>query len=607
MTRAGAGGEEGIPTSLALVTVGFGVLAGAVTILLLTPPASEYEISIYGALPWYFWALMIGGLFIAQLVIIRSVTGSEADQPYWRLGFLLALLFNAIIVFLPYIRGYAYFERADVLTHLGFIKNIEQTGTVGIENIYPNLHQLVLTLSYATGLEPMRVINSVAAIFGLFSIIATYTLLATVYERRVALFTLPFAILASGTAFANTSPYAMSALLFPFILYLFSREQRTHSVSIRFVLSVAAIAIVIYHPLTALFILFVLLIYSITCFASSVGIWDRSVDENLELTGSGNINKVILATGVAWYYNFAGIIIRVRDVIITTLNPGRGASQLNSYGSTVSRFSPALIDVVRIALAKYGAAAFLMGLGGLYTVKLLLDRLRGRLRASVFQVTFAASLVFFSGLSILFLVMDFIVGFGRPLMFVKFFGMFLAGSLVLAAYERFDQHRGVLVITGVVLVALVVISVFGVFHSPVDVRANQQVTSAELDGAGWFLEYHDQTVPSDEYIINLWRFEDAAQGRDSNVIPSSSTPPPDHFGYANHTTVGASYNRSHYLVINSLGRMYYQEVYPQYPQYWRFNGEDFARLETDPTVSKTYTNGGFDTYMITPATNSSTA
>lgn len=41
------------------------------------------------------------------------------------------------------------FGRADVLSHVGFIRDIQKTGQISPGNIYPNFHLLVLSLSYA--------------------------------------------------------------------------------------------------------------------------------------------------------------------------------------------------------------------------------------------------------------------------------------------------------------------------------------------------------------------------------------------------------------------------------------------------------------------------
>ena len=134
-------------SSRSLAGVGFGAVIIAAGIALLTPPADGYEMSIYAAFPWYFWALLIASVLVGQLIVLRAGVTADKDGSDWWFGVLLVLLSNALLLFLPYARGYPYFERADVLTHLGHIRTIQTTGMIGPENIYPNIHQLVLALA----------------------------------------------------------------------------------------------------------------------------------------------------------------------------------------------------------------------------------------------------------------------------------------------------------------------------------------------------------------------------------------------------------------------------------------------------------------------------
>lgn len=585
-----------------LTAVASAVLFLTVVVMLVTPPAAGYEISIYSAYPWYFWALLVLGLLLSQLVLLYSALETDA-RPYWQVGFFIGLLFNAILLLQPYIRGYPYYERADVLTHLGYIEIIRQTGGVTGQNIYPNIHQFVLTLAYATGLEPMRVINTISAIFGLFSMIAFYAVVKTVYNRQAALLSLPFGVIATGPGYMNPSPYVMSVLLAPFLLYLFLREQRTHSPAIRTALAIMSIAIVVYHPLTTVFLLIALGLYSAVRLLSKTSLWKSRVDLPFQSTGSENVSKILLAAGIAWYYNFAGIIIRFESVWINTLNPGQSESTLEATTETVAETSPALVDVIRIALAKYGSNAVLIGLGSLYVTKLLFDRASGRLRAGLFESTFAAWVSSFTVISIIFLIFNLGVGWGRPLMFATLFGSLLAGPVVLTAAERVT-NRQVMAATTVVLAALIIVSVFGVFHSPINKEFNQQVTETELDGAKWIIEHREGGVPVEQFGITLWRFEDAYTGASNRSQAltrerdDALARPPDHFGYQNGSTLGATYDENQYMVVTQLGRDYYPAVFPRYQQLWRFTSSDFERLESDRTVAKVYTNGGFDTYAI---------
>lgn len=581
-----------------LAVAGYGLFALVVALVLTVPPADGYEISMYAAYPWVFWVALLLAFLVSQLLVLRAAVDPDGRTGYWRLGLGLAMLGNAVLVFMPYVRGYSYFERADVLTHLGYIRTIQETGTVAVDNIYPNIHQLVLTLSYATGLEPARVVNAVSGILSLFAVVASFVLLARVYGRRKALFTFPFVmVLLAGTASMNPSPYSQSRLILVFLLYVFALEQYTESLASRLVLAVSLVGLVLYHPLTTVFLLCTFLLYSLV-----VRLWDRDRTGgsagDATLPGSATANRLLAATYVSWYYNFYGIFVRIETIYERVFGPREGETTLNQYSSTVARTSPALVDVARIALLRYGYAAVVLSIAGLHLLWVGWARFRGRVKATIFESTFSAAFALFSGLAVVFLLFDIIVGFTRPLAVAQYFAALVAGALFFRLYTRSRHKSTVITVFVVVLAVLVVLSVFGLFKSPLTVGVNQQVTEAELDGAEWYFAHRNAEVPIQERGIRLYRFEDALFGIQASTLSNDQTLPPDHFGYAENDTFGRSFQRDHYFVSTRLARLYYPKVYPDYRQFWRFTDGDYARLSRDPSTSQVYTNGGFEMYLV---------
>ena len=67
------------------------------------------------------------------------------------------------------------------------------------------------------------------------------------------------------------------------------------------------------------------------------------------------------------------------------------------------------------------------------------------------------------------------------------------------------------------------------------------------------------------------------------------TYPPDHFNYSNKKMLGESYIEDKYLLLNELSRLLYPKVYSEYSHLWRFNDEDFNKLNLDQSVNKIYT------------------
>lgn len=596
-----------------LASVGFGGVVFLVGVIFLLPAADGYEFSIYAAYPWYFWVVLAVSIVIGQVLILRTAVSNRASDLYWGLGVFLTLLGNAIVLFMPYIRGYPAYERADVLSHLGHIRNIRDAGVLGGQNIYPNVHQLVVTLSYATGIEPIHVINTVPPILSLFSVVASAALVTTLYDRRKALFALPFVcVLIGGTSHANASPFAQSVLLLPFVFYLLVKEQQRPTLAVRIALAISLVALVIYHPLTTVFVLIFLAIYTVARWepvATRLAGWHAmsSHERSHLLTGVGSVNRLVVGTFAVWYYNFTGIFVRFASLRDRLLNRGEGSTTLESYSSTVSRTSPALVDLVEIAVTSYGLSILLLSFGGLNFLKQLRSRAFDSFSTKVFEFSFSASVMAFGGLSVVFLLFDLIAEFGRPLIFARYFAVFVVGSLFYDLYRLSRENRNVPRAMVVLLTVMVALSVITVHHSPLTIRENQQVTEAELDGAEWYLTQANESVPVQELGITLHRFEDALTGFSPYGPLEESRPPPDHFGYDTRARFGAGFDESQYMVITTSGRYYYPNIWPDYPQYWRLTQDDFDGLDSDPTVARVYANGELDLYMVAGTNTTSPA
>jgi hypothetical protein len=74
--------------------------------------------------------------------------------------------------------------------------------------------------------------------------------------------------------------------------------------------------------------------------------------------------------------------------------------------------------------------------------------------------------------------------------------------------------------------------------------------------------------------------------------------PPDHFGYNMTSSLGSFYNEPHYFLLTNAGKFYYPNIYPEFPQKWRFDANDFERLKTDVSVQQIYDNGNLDIRLI---------
>lgn len=581
-----------------LSVLGGGLLLVAVATVLWTPPVDGFEPSIYTAYPLWFWGILLAVLFVGQALILREGLAEPRDPANWRIGFLLAFLVATILLFLPVFRGYPMYGRADPLTHIGHVNLIQQTGGAPFQNIYQNIHQLLLASSYATGLEPTAVANMVTAIISLFAIVATFAVLDAVFDRRRVLLTLPFAVvLFGGSAHLNPSPYPQSILLIPFVLYLFVRSQQTESFVFRLPLAVAVVAVILYHPLTALFLLLIFAIhYAVVLRSDAPASW-RTRRPISRVTAT-SVVQLSAVTFLAWYYNFVGIILRFETVFRRLLDPGESETELETYGQTVSEFSPSILDIARVATFMFGQRMLLLALGSAFLLVALWRYARGKRFGTPYLLTFLLAFTAFVALGALFLFVDMIGGFGRPLMVAQLFAVLVAGSLVASLYEQVPSRTLVTVGVVALLVCLGVLTMVTLYHVPLGGNSTSQVTQQDFAGAEWYLEHDLQAAPLLEYGTSLFRFEHALVHSESRTVPGSMTYPPPHFNYTVHDTLAESYDTELYLVVTERGRQFYPHAYPGYDDDWRFQPEDFDRLAADPAVSHVYTNGEVDIYYV---------
>jgi hypothetical protein len=286
------------------------------------------------------------------------------------------------------------------------------------------------------------------------------------------------------------------------------------------------------------------------------------------------------------------------------LDPGSGQTKLDSYSSTVTEYSPALIDLAQVGLVKFGQSAALLGIGALFVLLSVWLFLWSRPLSTPYLLTFGGGLVVFTALGALFMFVDLIGGFGRPLIFAELFSALVAGSILYRTYQFFNWQSVVTAVATVALLVLVTLAVFGLYYSPAGGESNHQVTDQELTGAQWYLDTDLNEWPLEEQGIHMYRFEHALNGSESESVPQEGTLPPPRFNYTVHSTLGASYNETQYFVLTERARVFYPTVYPDYEASWRYRPEDYDRLARDPTVSHIYDVGEFDIYRIEPAQGS---
>jgi hypothetical protein len=166
-----------------LTILGFTFLATAVIMMFASGPASTYEISIYSAYPTFFWLLFIAGFIcgVTILVIAANDEKNTKNKPIWINGFILLIATNLIFFSIPIFRGYFTYGRDDVLTVIGYAKDVLNNGYIGIpgsrgEDYYPAIHILLAYASNATQISPEKLVQVFLPFFVSFYMFSIYLL-----------------------------------------------------------------------------------------------------------------------------------------------------------------------------------------------------------------------------------------------------------------------------------------------------------------------------------------------------------------------------------------------------------------------------------------------
>ncbi|WP_186313318.1 hypothetical protein [Halorubrum salsamenti] len=577
-----------------LAAVGTACLLGAVWFLYRVPSATGYEVSIYRAYPTLFWVFLVAAMFVGQLVVLLAGTADGRDAADLLPGAALVVVPGFVLVLLPYVRGYPVYGRGDVLTHLGLLRDLPELGIA--LNIYPPTHILTQALSAATGLPEVNTINLLSPVFLAVYLGSMALLVDHLFDdaRRRA-FCLPVVLVPiGGSAHVTAVPFVLSVLLAPFLLYLLVKERGSHAVPVRALVLIAIAGVVVYHPLTAAFALVALGTYSV---------FNRVPVIRTQWSGLPNVTSLATVLFVSWYVKYTGIIVRFRNVVDDFLGPTGGSSPLQSTTETVERTSPDLIDLLKVALIQYGVDLLVFGLAStFFGIAVMLWYYRNE-RPAVFTFAYGSTTFLFGLMATLFLTNDLIAGFGRPLLFGKLFAASFVGALFHLVWRRSDRievRTVVSVVFAGLLLVTIMLSVFGMFTSPIVFDKNHQVTEMELDGTEWLFENRDSDHLIDEQGIRHYRFYHYYYGTNQpdETIRWEGASPPDHYNYTVNERLGQSYDDDRYLLLPRAGRITYPERFPDYREQWRFVPEDFERLEVDRSVNRVYDNGEVNVYLV---------
>ncbi len=556
----------------------------------------HYEFSIYDVYPFHFWIMIIISISIGVTLLALSSFKIIKSKSFLLQSYLLIILCDTILLLLPLIRGYIYYGRGDVLSHIGYSKYILQSGSIG-SNVYPINHLLLVSSHLLSTISISNLSQLLPAAIYLFCIITFIILIRyLIRDPNKILLGLAFSSLLvfSNFTFGHFSfiPNLQADMFIPFMIFIYLKSRISNlSWEFNVLLIILCAFIVFYHPITALMLIFIFTIINISQLSINK-VPFISLYPNYHKTR--NLIMILIVIFFSWSI-YAYLLFRNIGRIFGIFS---GEAQISEFARNMEMltYSDASISDVLVLIIRMYGVDILIGILSLLAILYIFLKFNSRpnLLTNI-NLSLILSFTFFSVLALLVLILPYVFQFERLYIYCIFFGLMIIPAPLYQILKERKIYRPLIIL---VLVSLIILSTFNLYNSKNTNTANNQVTESELAGMSYFFSKHNISADYYPLGINPSRFFQAIYGviDPPNIYAHFGIESPlDHFGNMEH--YGTYYERPSYLIINLLGREVYPVVFPQYINKWRFSPQDFLRLGIDPTIMYIYSNGNIDLFL----------
>lgn len=562
-------------------------------IILNTQSAGEYEISIFTVFPFYLW------IFIGSVIAISIFTllNNDLDIRTRKIGLLILLLLDILILVLPLCRGYYFFGREDMLTHLAQVNEMIINGYINSENFYPIAHIFESIFVQISGIDPKLVMMGTSSLFFCIYFGGTY-LLANFITKKLdkVLFLLAFASILLYSYFgAMFLPNSLSFYFIPLILYVFviSTDKKRSSVQYSILLVILIFLTAFFHPLNTLNLMLMLILVPISIFL--INLRDNSQEVNIDPKRVTNSLLLLGVTFIFWFTSysiFQKSFLKVYNWLILDL----GTTPLETFQESFLSSTLGVFEILNNIILSYGHQFIFILLLGF--VLFLLIKNRGKISFNInykfYIIFFALNFFLFMGITALTAIGSF--GLSNPqrvLIYAVFFAMFTNG-LVLYGWvnnknSNNTKNRRIIILT-IILTLSALIGIYSSYASINMGKTNFQVTESELIGSNFLFSSSFQNP----YIYSInneaSRFSDVIIGinKTQKLKYRSLLSSPKHFDF-NKTA------NNRYLFLSGYSIERYNSNMVKSPL---FSKNDFDNLLNNESFSELYNNGKTQIFII---------
>lgn len=571
-----------------------------------SPPAADYELTPFNqsnSLLGITLAMTLAASFVFALFF--GVVSKRNGRHDWVLMYGIGLTSNVLLASIPIIRGYFFFGRDDLLTHLGYEKDLNSSGFLS-GNVYPPTHILVWTFGKAMSIPPEAVFLLLPPLMTVFVSSWAYTSLRLVSKEpkvQAAVMALSLFLL------RDTLIYPQNLAIFLLLLLVGIHASGLTFNRLPWTAVVVLLVVVIPFTHPAVAIVGILGFVSSEFFrirgrlaAKKRGFSRRN--QPFRLTGttrSSSLGTVMLGTFLLWMWaNFSfwqGNLLRVMQWLAG-----------EAVGSTRTGEILDIFDVYGINFVEFGL--ILYGMYGLLLLLELFGYFRWHHKLSTAEDGRDVRMLAWLIPPVLLIVATAVTGAlrlepTRPLVLAAFAGFPL---LVLVARPSTRAPASLTRKTTVLGIACLIgaagaISSLAWYDPRISDIPNAQVTLKEMSGVHWIFESGFNPASIKEVNSRHFRLAQGVFGTEAafrlGILQSYMTPDlqvPPHFGYDEHNWIAESSRQGSVIIVSTYDIVFNIELYSSLG---RFNPSDFQRLQSDPTAALVYDNGGFTVYVIT--------
>jgi hypothetical protein len=569
----------------------------AVALLLIDrhSPATGYELSIYEALPAAVWICLVAALGGGTAIVVYQAFAGRKST-YWLLGFLSVILGTSIILLLPHFRGYFFYGVEDTVGHLAWTQGILWENHFWVHLRYPITHILTAQIAQVSGVPPEIVMKCIPAFFTVLFMLSTYLLASSVMPRKgQALLAAAATALFFSYYHVCVYPQSLAMMILPLLFHVYFKGQGEDALPFRVVLVILLLLFPYFHPAPA----GVLIACLLAAEAAKVA-WRLRVRSPQPVAGA-LIDRISLeptlictVTFLTWISSYVIFDSTIRKIMGWLAGEIRTITHVEAVEQMVRSQGLGIQEQTALGLKMYGDNLIYLSLSAIALLVIAWRFLRREdevKKLSVLSMPFLVS----GPVWVLIFAATTYVTVGRLLGA----NIMMWATPVFAAFALYELFGGlkrvrIAAVTSVLVYASVV-GIFGVYHSPYILQVSWQVTRQDIQGLEWFSTHADLDSP------HLF----ASLGGPAGFGGEGRIQIPDHFGRPRYRTLGSLGLNTHLLVAD---RFRLATAHPTISQATTapaglfrtgFTVADFERLDQDPTVSRTYSNGELDVYRIT--------